>query len=378
MNIQLILPLAEPLSDADVFQRIRETVIEALSAPKQPSPHELVRSIHEKVGVNAHWDIVPALRRIGNDTNISRADRDYCNSLVRDEDLTGAMLGTVAPGRAIESTLDQLMRRSKNYRGSAAFAEMITFMTRFRDYSPYNNLLVRLQNPSCSFFATESDWLRRFGRTIKEDASPMLILAPMRPLICVYDMDHTEGRAMPAELDGFANFEGEIEPEVVQRMIDNAERRDRIRVNIKKLSSSNAGFATFAHGPGKWKMRIALHDGLDLPSRFGVLCHELAHIYLGHLGTDSDHWWPARSNMDRHSIEIEAESVAHLVSARLGLAGASHAYVSRHLRDGEVPPAVSIDLIAKVAGRIEQMAQRNFDARKLTKSRAVETGPRKR
>jgi hypothetical protein len=25
-----------------------------------------------------------------------------------------------------------------------------------------------------------------------------------------------------------------------------------------------------------------------------VLCHELAHIYLGHLGANADGWWPAR------------------------------------------------------------------------------------
>jgi hypothetical protein len=30
---------------------------------------------------------------------------------------------------------------------------------------------------------------------------------------------------------------------------------------------------------------------LGEPSKYGTLCHELAHIYLGHLGADRDHWW---------------------------------------------------------------------------------------
>jgi hypothetical protein len=45
------------------------------------------------------------------------------------------------------------------------------FMARFRDYAPYNNMLVRLQNQTCSFYATERDWQGRFGRTLKRRRS---------------------------------------------------------------------------------------------------------------------------------------------------------------------------------------------------------------
>jgi len=61
-------------------------------------------------------------------------------------------------------------------------------MTTIREYAPYNNMLVRIQNPSCSFYATEKDWRKRFGRHIQEDAWPMLILAPMHPLLTVYPL----------------------------------------------------------------------------------------------------------------------------------------------------------------------------------------------
>ena len=60
---------------------------------------------------------------------------------------------------------------------------MVSFMARFRDYAPYNNMLVRMQNSTCSFYATERDWCDRFGRKLKEDARPMLILAPMHPVM---------------------------------------------------------------------------------------------------------------------------------------------------------------------------------------------------
>ena len=68
-----------------------------------------------------------------------------------------------------------------------------------------------------------------------------------------------------------------------------------------------------------------------------MLCHELAHIYLGHLGTNADGWWPARVNMPVRAVEFEAEAVAFLVTARIGLAGSSAEDSSRYF-DGDVVP----------------------------------------
>lgn len=63
-------------------------------------------------------------------------------------------------------------------------------------------------------------------------------------------------------------------------------------VEFKPLSTTHSGFATTTRGNDELKMRIAIHDTRNEPRRCGVLCHELAHILLGHLGTDADHWQP--------------------------------------------------------------------------------------
>jgi hypothetical protein len=178
-------------------------------------------------------------------------------------------------------------------------------------------MLVRVQNPTCSFYATEADWKNRFKRKIKEDGRPMLILAPMHPVMLVYDLDQTDGEPPPEELSRFARFEGEWKPDWLRRTVRNAIVHDRIRVQFKHLSSTNAGFAALSRETDKWKMRIVVHRELDEKSRFGVLCHELAHIYLGHLGSDKDHWWASRSELSRRAIEIEAETVAFIVTTRL-------------------------------------------------------------
>ena len=236
-------------------------------------------------------------------------------------------------------------------------------MARFRDYAPYNNMLVKIQNPSCGFYATSRDWLGRFNRRLREDARPMLILAPMHPVMLVYDLDQTEGDAIPDELAKFGKFSGDFRDEWLSRLISNAERH-RIQIVFNTLSSTNGGFATLARVSDGAKMRVVIHDELDEPSRFGILCHELAHIMLGHLGSDRDRWWPARANLDIKTMEIEAEAVAFVVTQRFGLKGSSAEYVSRHLDAGEIPAGVSLDLIAKTSGLLERMARETMPAPK--------------
>jgi hypothetical protein len=334
-----------------------------IASPIRPSPAELVTKLDKELGPKARWDIEGIVRLVAGDPKISRSDRDYLSFLLTDDQLSRALRGEDVPDSKKTSTIDELFRQSKLYRKSGEFNELVRFMGRFREYAPYNNMLVRIQNPACSFYARERDWNKRFNRQLREDARPMLILAPMHPVMLVYDLDQTEGGALPKELQDFSKFEGKWERSWLTNAVENAARH-RIRVDFKTLSSTNSGFATLERGFAQWKMRIVIHDGLDEPSQFGVLCHELAHILLGHLGTDWDQWWPGRLNLDRRTVEIEAESVAYIVTNHMGLRGSSAAYVSRHLKSGEVPASVSLDYIAKVAGHIEQMSLTQMQPRR--------------
>ena len=44
-----------------------------------------------------------------------------------------------------KNSIDELLKKSMGYRKSASFREMIEFMSKFRDYAPYNNLLDKVQ-----------------------------------------------------------------------------------------------------------------------------------------------------------------------------------------------------------------------------------------
>ncbi len=350
-------------SESCPLRHVQEGILAILSEHRQPSAWELVLALEARLGWQSRWMVQEAIQQILVQQNVKNAWRSYLESALKSGELDDALKGSGAPKQEIASSIDSLLRQSQVYQHSAQFREMVGFMARFRDYAPYNNMLVRLQNPTCSFYATERDWRDRFKRSLREDARPMLILAPMHPVMLVYALDETEGPPLPEEVNRFARFEGQGVSDRLHLTIRNAEVHDRIRVNFQALSSTNAGLATLARETTGWKMRIAVHAGLDEPSRYGVLCHELAHVYLGHLGADRDHWWPSRTDLDRRTVEIEAEATAYIVTTRLGLSGASPAYVSRYLDERPLPRSVSLDQVAKVANRIEQMSNRKLRPR---------------
>lgn len=330
-------------------------LVNHLDKAGRPSARELLHAVEQRICLDARWAFGDAIEDCSQDPALRTADRAYFASMIEAGSIDEALRGEGGAEEEAVSTIDALLRRSAVYRSSAGFREMIVFIGQFKNYSPYNNMLVRLQSPSCGFFATERDWREKHRRHLIEDARPMLILAPMHPVLLVYDLDQTEGPPLPRKLLEFARFEGPWQPRWLNNLVENANRH-RIKVDFKKLSSTFGGFATFL-GSGSWKRRIAVHDGLDEPSGFGVLAHEMGHVLLGHTGGDDDHWWPSRLGLGKNAVEVEAEAVAHIVATRFGLRGASAAYLSGYVKDEAVPAAVSLDYIAKVAGRIEQMAQ---------------------
>lgn len=50
------------------------------------------------------------------------------------------------------------------------------------------------------FAASEHDWKKRFKRTIKEGARPLLILWPFAPVALVHDVADTEGGDLPVDV----------------------------------------------------------------------------------------------------------------------------------------------------------------------------------
>jgi hypothetical protein len=354
----------KPPESAKVIIQAKEAIKKILELHRQPVAEELLRELEQEIGWYVRHVYGRVIAEMRDDKTISTYLREYLKTTLSDENILAALREGTKPTPQEKSTLDELFRKSILYRNSKAFKEALAFSAKFKDYAPYNNLLVRVQNPSCSYYASARDWETRFKRQVKEDANPMLILAPMHPVMLVYDLDQTEGEDVPEHLKNFVKATGEFDPERLYRTLENAKRMC-ILVKAKPLSTTHGGFVTTRlYDTAEYKMRIVLHDKLTTSQAYAVLCHEIGHILLGHLGTDVDHWWPCRIGLMHDAIEVEAESVSYIVAARLGLETSSDAYLAGYTKDGRIPEGVSLDLIAKVAGRITEMGEHLLPKRK--------------
>jgi hypothetical protein len=334
----------------------REFVLKWIGG-RQGSAAELVRAIQEEVGWQARHVLAPILDELRGSRELPDAGRKYLRYTLSGGEVAEALAEGAAPDQEHQSSLDALFGHSRRFRNSRKFAQAVEFVAKFREYSPFNNMLVYLQNPLATYFATARHWQKAFGRSVKEDARGMILLAPRTPVLLVYDIADTEGPPLPDKLGVFTQTAGRFNPTLLDRTIKNAER-DRIRVERKPMGQLRGGFATTRVEDSSWKMRVGLREELDAASAYQVLCHELAHIYLGHVGVDRDGWWPYRTNLTEGVTEIEAESVAYVVCRRAGLETRSAEYLSSYVEDNSDIDAISLDLVSRVAGRLEEMGRR--------------------
>jgi len=237
MTTQMELFPKPPETD-EIIAGVKSHIRSAFAEQRQPTPEELLRELTQKLGWYARHLLVRAVTELRNEPKIASYLRDYLKSTLSDENLAAALRDGTKPSPQETSTLDELFRKSIIYRNSAKFREALEFSAKFRDYAPYNNLLVKVQNPSCSYYATARDWEDRFKRQVKEDARPMLILAPMHPVMLVYDLDQTEGPDLPDHIKNFAQADGEFDPDRLHKTLENAKRMC-ILVQHKELSTTH-------------------------------------------------------------------------------------------------------------------------------------------
>src|ERR1700728_1758013 len=139
------------LASPDTRARVAAHIKDIIKDERQPSAHELVAELDRAIGIVARWDLESVISSLLDDKKLTHAGRAYLTSLLESDDLITALRGEGAPDQQAISTVDALLQASGRYRNSPDFREMVEFMGRFRDYAPYNNMLVRVQNPSCGF-----------------------------------------------------------------------------------------------------------------------------------------------------------------------------------------------------------------------------------
>ena len=253
------------------------------------------------------------------------------------------------------SLLDQLLDESRLYRTGKEYLALLDFVVRLRNFAPFNAMLLQVQKPGLLYAASRVDWLSRFNRTVKHQARPLLILWPFAPVALVYDVADTEGDPLPDGVSAFAAT-GTIN----QTALDHFSQllgKKRIAWNKVDAGEGNAGSIQVVHRPAKSSepssYRMAVNKNHDPNVQFSTLAHELAHLFLGHLGRDAYLRIPDRSGLKHDQCELEAESTAYLVCARNGVECKSQSYLSGYVKQDTSTQQLDFYQIMRAAGQVE-------------------------
>ena len=256
---------------------------------------------------------------------------------------------THAARREAAEQLDALFRRAFDLSNANHICQFFDWMAKLRHYSLFNLWLARLQRPGCGLIATEKRW-RELQRNIKSSAIPIVILRPMGPVMLVYEVGDTTGPPLP---NAYFNVQGTVTDRDLERLVRNSSK-DSIRTETSKLGANLGGdVRNTVTEQIEETFLIRLNKDRKVEERFRTMCHELAHIYCGHLGRPSPQdWWLNRADLGTSEKEFEAEGAAFLVLSRAGLLTGSDKYLSYHAKNCDLTK-VSMDTIIRAAARIE-------------------------
>jgi hypothetical protein len=284
--------------------------------------------------------------------------------------------------------LDELFKVTSTFRSKDGYLNLINFVRRFRFYSPYNAFLIHIQRPGSTYVAPSYRWERKYGRLIKPNALPIVILQPMGPVMFVFDVSDTEpgpnAGELPPEIANPFDVEGEYIDYEFERTMDNAVR-DGIRIHPQKAGAQRAGSITkvderklppmiYKYGKDKngrpksysipVRYDMLINQEMSREAQYTTIVHELAHLYCGHFGTPKKTWWPNRTFPTLNEREFEAESVSYLVCSRRGINTKSEQYLYGYLEYHSSVPNISFECVMKAAGLIESMGQKRLKPRK--------------
>lgn len=311
-----------------------------------------------------------------------------------------------------EERLDSLFSGVKGYRSSINFRAMIKFCQRMKVLAPYNSMLAYIQRPAAKYLLNEGKWKKLFGRGIKPDARPILVLIPFGPLEYLFDIDDTY--TLPDNKYGDKETEKVINelsaPFAAHGSVDNSQFQLLLKnitpYGIAYNPSMVAGRAFCAKIMGLDKKEemlefkianntlkypanflLSINSKAEEAERFASIIHELGHFFCHHIEPPytPKAWWQYRP-LNHSAKEFEAESISWLICDRLGITSPSEKYLNGYLdSNSEIPPDTSVDMIFKASNDIWKLLMETvpltkgylykFDNKFATKIKAMREKP---
>lgn len=229
----------------------------------------------------------------------------------------------------LETGVDELFSSDK-------YKAYLDTMGKFYSYSLYNCMLIAMQTEGkASYVAGYKAWQDKFNRHVKSGEKALQILAPV-PHKFKKKVQNEDGTTEEVE-DKYLTYrvvnvfdisqtEGEKLPSIIVNELPESERENRnkrlfarisklasIPVSVEKLDDGSHGYFSPSKGV------IVIKDGMTSTQTLKTLIHEFAHSKLHGKGCEYE-------KADRHTMEIQAESVAYVVCSHLGIDTAEYSF----------------------------------------------------
>ena len=297
----------------------------------------------------------------------------------------------------IEQNIKELFESEK-------YMRYLSVMSRFHRYSVNNTMLIYMQKPDATLVAGYNKWKNQFERHVKKGERGITIIAPtpykkkieeqkldpdthapmldangkvvmeekeveiplFRP-VKVFDVSQTDGKPLPSlAADLFGNVQH------FEAFMEALKRSAPVPIAFEEMSADTDGYFSSS------QQRIAIRQGMSEVQTVSAAVHEIAHSKLHNYqkeqetaaGTDA---MTAPKPKDRHTEEVEAESISYAVCQYYGIQTGenSFGYIANWSQGKELKELrASLETINKTAGVLIADIDRHF--KDICKERGID------
>jgi antirestriction protein ArdC len=233
---------------------------------------------------------------------------------------------------------------------SDRYRQYLSVMSRFHRYSVNNTMLIYLQRPDASLVAGFEKWKNRFGRHVRKGERGITIIAPTpfkkkieeakldpdtnAPLldqngqqimeereisipmfkpVKVFDVAQTEGKPLPHLASALT---GSVEQYEV--FVEALQRSAPVPISFTAIPENTDGYFSLAD------QSITIREGMSQVQTLCAMVHEIAHSKLHNYTAQqteptADQDGTESTKKDRHTEEVEAESISYAVCQYYGI-----------------------------------------------------------
>lgn len=251
----------------------------------------------------------------------------------------------------VREITDKLEQGIKELFESERFKEYLRTMSKFYNYSFNNTLLIAMQKPEATYVAGYTSWQRNFDRQVLKGEKGIKILAPapykaqeerekidpltqkpvigtdgkavtetvevLRPafkVVSVFDVSQTDGKELPDII--VDELKGTVEN--YEAFFDALKQVSPVPISFEDIPGGAKGFFSPVES------RIVIQEGMSEIQTVKTAIHEIAHAKLHAVKPDEK--TAPEDRKDRHTKEVEAESVAYTVCQRYGIETSDYSF----------------------------------------------------